>query len=45
MSEQNINRRQSLGGVAAAAGTAGILGGLAARHAQPAEAPPPAIRA
>lgn len=41
MDEQNINRRQLLGGVAMAAGTAGLLGAGEAAAAQAAERPIP----
>jgi len=39
MDEQNLNRRQLLGGMAIAAGTAGLLGGLGTRGAVAADAP------
>ena len=39
MDEQNLNRRQLLGGMALAAGTAGLLGGLGTRSAAAADAP------
>ncbi|MEP7244543.1 MAG: SDR family NAD(P)-dependent oxidoreductase [Gammaproteobacteria bacterium] len=39
MDEQTLNRRQILGGMAAAAGTVGLLGGVVARDAAAADAP------
>ena len=41
MDEQNFNRRQLLGGLAAAAGSAGLLGVTASSSAQSAEMPTP----